>query len=466
MRKFFITILMALSAAILFPSCNGNVDLQTRLNITSGQQLVVLADDSLAVFDFEIINVPAEAMMEVEVPEDAGWIVRNEITMFEVSGKVKLAITKNDDMENRSALITLKYRYGDNELTQRINIIQLTRAFDYVFEAKATKCNYWGRDAAFNGHDFYSYEIILGNPDVTVLTADGHYYSIDFMLDHKNDNWLLSPGVYTMCEKGEEASFGIGKVYTRYLHMDEEGMDYDINVTFVDGKITVEEADGIYTISGYLVDINYDNHQLYYQGPLVGINRLIESTLTDNVEIDLEEGYQIQAKYFGDIFEKGNHAWILNIGMEGYPENTPIVQIQLCTSMDVTPETGFQTQEFTFDEFATCETNTFIKGFSNYEGGEEVKRYEGSWYYTSAGLVDNLLYITTPDAPIRGGSVSFVRNEDGTLDVDIDVVDDGEHTIKASGKGIPAAYADMTVAAEASKASAPSVRAASVFDRK
>ncbi len=467
MRRFIITVLAVFTAVVTVPSCSSMlVDVDTRFNVTSGQQLIVMADDSVAVCDFEIVNVPADASLTVVVPEDAEWIVRSEVKMFEVSGKVRFSITVNDEVENRSALITLKYEYAGEELLQRVNIIQLTRVFDYMFEAKATKCNYWGMDPALNGHNLYSYEIIFGDPDVTVLTPDGHYYSIDFMLDHKNDSYVLSEGVYRFCEKGEETSFGIGKVYTRYLHMDENGEDYDVNVTFIDGKITVEEEDGVYTISGYLTDVNYDHHQLYYQGPLVGINRLVESTLTDDVEINLEEGYQLQAKYYGDIFDKDNHAWIINIGQVGYPVNSSIIQIQLCTDTTVNCETGFMTQVFGYDEYSTCETNTFIKGFSNFEGGDDVKRYEGSWYYTSAGLVDNLLYISVPDAPIRGGSVSFVRNDDGTLDIDIDVVDDGGHTIKASGKNIHAEYADMTaLAPEVSMVAASCEMEVSVFNR-
>ncbi len=473
MRRYIQYLLIAFLTVVFLQSCSdspsGIGSAEPRLNITTGSQLAVMADDSVAVIDYEVVNMAEGSSLKVIVPEEASsWILGSSVHQFEVSGKVRLSLAANDDIDARNVVVSLVYQYDDKEISESINIIQLTRIFDYVFEAKETKCNYWGLDPALNGHDFYSYEIIFGDPDVTVLTPDGHYYSLDFMLDHKNDNYLLSPGVYTLAAKGEEASYSIGKVYSRYLHMDEEGEDYDINVTFIDGKITVEEADGIYTISGYMIDIDHKNHQLYYQGGLVGINRLIESTLDHDVEMELDkDGYQLQANFYGDVYEKGNHVWVVSLGQPGYPENSSILKIQFCTDMTVDAGTGLGSHVFAYDEYALCETNTFFKGLSNYDGGDAVKRYEGTWYYTSAGLVENTLYIQEPDAPIRGGEMSVERNADGTLKLDISFVDDAGNSISAYGETVPVEYMDWTAipSAYGSDVVATGVKRASALDR-
>ncbi len=421
-------------AILTFASCEmmkGDPD----LNITSGVQAAVKAEDSVAVFHYEIVNGTEDGEIVVNI-DGVDWITRYEVEEYEVSGRILLYLTENKSLENRSAIISVSYRYGGTSIDEVVNVIQQTRQYDYDYVAELAVCNYWGLDSLETG--LYAYDIYLGQGDLTMETQGEAYYALEFLTAEDSGNFLPKAGVYTVAYPGEEVDMSISAIYSLFMNVGDaaEDEDYDVLAYFAEGEVTVDYEGNEIIVAGYLTDRRNYNHRVYYKGEIKTRNRTVISTLTGDVNLDLT-GYILQANYFGDAFENGTSVWTMSLGQEGLPSGTSVIQMQLSTEKSVNMETGFATQTFVYDVNNTTAAGTFFKGY-------QTEMYSGSWLYTSAGLVEGVLYVQDPAAPFRGGEVHFERNADGTLNIDVDVLDDAKYSIKASGKNIKVEYFDMT----------------------
>ncbi len=427
--------------AVLFAAmiiCVASCDLQKGnpdLNITSGLQVSVRAEDTVAVFHYEIVNGVEGGKIVVGV-EGVDWITRYEVDEYTVSGRVLLYLTENTTLDNRSEIISVEYEYGNSAVKEVVNVIQQTRQYDYDYEGELAVCNYWGLDSLETG--LYAYDIYLGQGDLTMETQGEAYYALEFLSAEDTDNFLPKPGVYSVAYPGEETDYSISAIYSLFMSVGDAAVDedYDIIAYFSKGEISISYEGDIITIAGYLTDRENYNHRILYQGEIKTRNRTVISTLTDDMEIDLA-GYILQANFFGDTFENGANVWTMSLGMEGLPSETFVIQMQLCTDLSVDVATGFATSTFVFDADNTLAAGTFYRGY-------QTEMYSGSWLYTSAGLIDGVLYVQDPAGPFRGGEVHFERNADGTLNILIDVTDDAGHSIKAAGDNIVVEYFDMS----------------------
>ncbi len=425
---WFVAILVAVISVV---SC----DLQNRtteFNITSGTQLSVMAEDTIASFNYEIVNVVEGGEISVSL-ENVDWIKDYDIVEHKVSGTINLHLLENESIENRSEVITVTYSYNGKAIVEGINVIQSTREYDYDYEAQIAVCNYWGLDTVETNK--YAYDLYFGQGDLTMESQGEAYYALEFLTDEPGDGFYLKEGVYNVCQPGQYADFTINPVYSLYLSVGDasEEEDYDVVAYFSKGQITVEREGNIFTIYGYLRDREHHNHKIYYSGEMGFQNKTVESTLKGDVDMDLSKA-TIQAYFYGG---EGVSSWMLSIGQEDRAAGSSMLQIQLAAKPESNYENGLATETFVFDTKNESAVGTFYRGV-------KTESYSGSWYYTSAGLDDGVLLVVDPAGPFRGGEIKIERVDRDKINLQVDVVDDAGNKITASGNNIPVLYVDYS----------------------
>lgn len=249
----------------------------------------------------------------------------------------------------------------------------------------------------------------LGNFELDLYIDESNYHSLD-MMDYVNPNeGYLSAGNYSM-EDGSVTS------WSNFLYDIETGEG--AFVTAAEITITHNE-DGTTTIEGYF-ESEYGNHlDINWTGVVEGFDFSVAgggnhiSTLTEDLNLDgMNGGYSLY--YYGDWYSWDTDNWSFTIceDMENYTGK--------CLMLDLlsSPSADDCRGEYKAGNDGSYELYTFVKGSLN------GSFRSGTWYgeYTDGTP-------TGDSAPIVGGTITIVFNEDGSKSVTLDCVDDAGNKI-------------------------------------
>ncbi len=448
MKKIFLFCAILLVTCLSFNSCNqvtpDNGDDNTEepvveplLTVASGNQLSVAYDAKHASFNYELLNGVENGRFEVEKSDDAEWIKNIGIESFSMSGVVSFDVEENRSVEPRNAILHLNYIYDTTKVVSAaINVVQDALDYKYSLEINAVQCLYYGNI----GTSFYEYEIRMGKDDYEMTTTGAEYYSLTFLCSNGTQTRLPEPGLYPVVSAENEEDHTIKTDgWSVYMKVDDLGEQYETVVPIVDGWINVSKDGDIYIFEGFIMDAENKWHKIYYDGSVVLWDRTIASTLTGDVETDLNE-MVVEAHYNGNAFGTGS-VWMMVIYKDPKSVGDITYQIQLIAPVSVDMSTGFPDMTFLPDETGLYDPNTFTKGT------ESAISYNGSWVYTFTKYDEKtqMYYVGNPAGPFIDGVVDVKLNPDGTYDINIDIEDDANHTIKAAGENIAINFYDNTI---------------------
>ncbi len=428
------------------PDDNGNngdngtqePDDKPQLIIASGNQLSVAYDATHASFNYELLNGVENGKFSVSMPEDVEWIKNIQIQSFSMSGIVSFDVVSNRSVEPRNAIIELEYTYDTTKVVSAIvNVIQDALGYKYSLDINAVQCRYHSNI----GTSFYEYELRMGKDDYDLHTTGQEYYTLIFCCSNATETLLPEPGLYAVVSAENEEDHTIKTDgWSAYSKVNEEGDSYEVVNLIVDGWITVSKDGDVYTIDGFIKDDRNDWHKIYYSGKIDVRDMTIASSLTENVNTDLDGAEMVvNAYYNGNYFGTGS-VWMLVIYDDPKTVGEYTYQIQLIAPLSVDLSTKFSNHTFLPDETGLYDPNTFTKGTAS------VINYNGSWVYSFVKYDEKtqMYYVGEPAGPFIDGKVEINQNDNGKYTIDIEVEDDNNHTIKASGKNVTINYYDNT----------------------
>lgn len=351
----------------------------------------------------------------IYVKTSADWIYSIDT---KTDGVVELGVATNTTKALRSTVITVGYgsasfnitlnQKGDGNMVFNAPILY----GEYLGDALTPGAgNYWIilSDRGFNEED-------KALPNATYYRIDAYgeaYYNGDSMVPIAN-------GTYTFDKENTYAKGTFTAEYSGHWVTNKDGRREGDIISFESGTMVVEN--GKITLD---VVIDGENHHVVYSG-----NTTIEdaqgtvnyySTLRDDLETDLSEHSLIYACE-GDYYDFGYTNWMFII--------TPNDGSGDCFQFDII--TGNKKEEDGF--IGDYKASDFLAKWSFIPGWTNQAQLLCSWYFT-ADQEDM--------APFRDGTMSVKDNGDGTVTVDIDVVDDRRNRITGTWTGIPVDFSTL-----------------------
>ncbi len=403
---------------------------------TNGGQLELTFKDTLAVFDYEIVNpVKGEspATVLVEVFEGDTYVTEIEQDEYITTGTVTLSLDKNLSGEDHTIIVFVKYVYGENaDVAQGAMTIVHKAEFSYNVTLTKALSTYYGEAGGDSG--LYNYEVILGNPTY-YLGGGVQIYALDLYSDERTEDMLPPAGTYTLVD---EMGVGISDMtmsqgYTYYQRVNSDNTELEAFASFAEGTVTIEREGETYTIVGEFIDGGDVYHYVYYQGTIDARDGSKLSSFVKDTEFDFT-GLKGEYKCFLDAFGNGNNVWSLSFTTESLLAGSPMVSMQIVTSADYNSETGLPSATFNADTKNTYDVNTFSPGFVDEEDGSFVC----CWFFTCAA--DGSMRISDPVAPMKDGSIKIENNGDGTIDIIFDVKDDAGHKLTGRAENVSMKY--------------------------
>ncbi len=419
------------------PGNNNEAEVTPEVIIASGNQLSVAYDQTHASFNYELLNGVEDGEFEIEIPDEASeWMKNIKIESFTMSGVVSFDLTQNKSVEPRNVILELKYTYDTTKVVKAIvNVVQDALQYEHDVDINAVECRYHSNI----GTPFYEYELRMGQNDYDMITAGAEYYDLIFCCSNKTENLLPEPGRYLVVSAENEDDHTIKTDgWSAYSKVNAAGDSYEKVHLIEEGWINVSEENGVYTIEGFIKDDMHEWHKIYYQGEIDVRNMTIASSLTDNVESDINE-MVVDAYYNGNAFGTGS-VWMLVMYKEPKAVGDLTYQVQLIAPVSADMSTKLPDITFLPDETGLYDPYTFTKGTDN------VISYNGSWVFsfTKYDEKTEMFYVGDPAGPFIDGVVELQRNDDDTYNINIAVQDDANHTINASGENVTINFYDNT----------------------
>ncbi len=428
MKKSLILCSVFCLAFLFFPSCEPIDKSPAEIIVTtSNGQIAAESSAESLTFSYEVNNPKDGGMVTLEIPETNDWISNPVID--ENAKTITVSLTENLAPENRQEIITIRYTYGKNSVTGIASILQEGNSYDYVLDCTYSKSLYYGQGMVVD-LSLHCYYFRVSNNDFNAETkAHTWRYSIDFYFAGEAENRLPEPGTYHMAGLDEETSFSFSTWGTKAEYIGEDlidGTDYE-SFVFVDGKAVIEREDGIYTMTAVLTDLEGKRHYIHYVGEPELEDATILSTLEGDVEVELKN-YALVLMDYGDYYEMGMNNWQLQI-YSGPSEGEFILFLDVVTPFSV--DLSMITEPVLFESYYanTGATDCF------YLPGEY--KFQLSWLVTWAGY--GMDYIS-PYAAILGGSCLLEPNDDGTVRLTTDFVDQHGNKIKLTVDDMPIYY--------------------------
>jgi hypothetical protein len=228
----------------------------------------------------------------------------------------------------------------------------------------------------------------------------------------------IANGTYTYDPENTYAVGTFTAEYSGHWVTNTDGKREGAIKTFESGTMVVES--GKITLD---VVIEGETHHVEYVGnttlPDNASTVTVYSTLDGDYEADLSD-HTLVYECYGDYYECGFTNWMIVIK----PNNGTSGD---CFQFDFITDKATKAEGFCGDYVSSdfIATNSFIPGWTD---GVNLLC---SWYFNAQ---------QTEFAPFRGGEMSIKDNGDGTVTVDIDVIDDLRHHITGTWTGTPVAF--------------------------
>ncbi len=388
------------------------------------------------VFEYKIENPVDGGKVSVTLEEGVDWITdMKTVDPSSVNDAVTFDVDANSGYGQRSAVITVSYAAGDKVISAEMKVEQEVEAFKYEFEGVDGICRYYGSSAGA-----YEYEVVIGDIDYSEKAPGGRYYVITFMGEKDlSGDMLVTEGSYIL--DAEAAATGVGTLspdYSSYMKVGAADLMKEIEVEFILGEVEVERDGDIFTIYGYFVDKSENRHKVYYNGPLFALEGNVQSTLTEDVDMQLTD-MDAEVDFRGDVYGAGTNAWDIKLFTKERKFGDPCVKIEVSTYLSVDFSTGLKSQTFKvdpdpMDNMKNHGANTFLPG---------TYALLGTVLYHSAGVAESgQVAIGNPYAPLKTGTVELKKNTDGTFDIFISSSDELGHTVDIEATGLEFQYAD------------------------
>ncbi len=394
MKRFLPLLLVVLVALV---GCKKEAPAEPELRITSPTTITIGADGGSSVISFEVTN-PVKATKPAATAS-AAWVAIDEVG----DDLVALTIAENTLMESRTAEVTITYA----DLRQVVSINQSAAEPDVVIAAEGFSGSYYG--TRFSEGQNYYFGLVEGfDADGYVAPNTRGYYIDCFSDTAANDQFSVPYGTYTLDLESTGQAGTLSAVGTYWFNIDANGQP------LLDDCIFFEEATlvvGVEGISFEATDTFGTTHLVTYSGPTSCFDESAEpepthmTTFTDDFTADLSEAVMI-AEYHHDFYCDWEANWLLYIQPEDGTGDYFTFDIVTDT---LSMKRGF---DDTYTGQLTFSAHNFVPG---------MMEMWGSWYYY---VEDWKFPEGTPQAPLMGGTLEIIKNDDGTHTVNIDCTDD------------------------------------------
>ncbi len=380
---------------------------------TSNGQITAEAAAGDVTFNYDVVNPRNGATVTLEIPEGNDWITNPVINQDAKSITVTLA--ENMVKETRNAILTVKYTYGDKNVTTAVSIIQKESLYDHIVTCTYGSVTYFGSQMNYNP-ELSTSILQISNEPLDDWYENSYYYVID-LCGLVTENLMPAPGTYSYAQEEAEGTFGLtGMGYGEWVGDLDNDDDYK-EFIFTDGTVVVEYEGNVCNITATLEDEDGDIHFIEYSGELEFYDQSAYSTLEDDLDLTLED-YGAYLIYYGDGYSMGSNNYTFQ-----FIKDDAMVLVDVCVSPELYLENGFSTITFNvIDQNSTAEDNVFIYGFPS---GNTLL---GCWYYNQADM---------SMAPFIDGKITVTDNGDKTYNVSADVIDDRGFNITISGTNLP-----------------------------
>ncbi len=387
---------------------------------------------------YTVQNPVEGGVLTVTIPESNDWITAN---VDKVNSTIKLTISDNisQQEEARSEVLTAVYTYGEESVKAYFNVIQEGVVYDFRHEIETAEFIWYNPKG-----DLANYYIIM--KDVNGVKID-----FDLFSEVWTEDQLPAEGVYVAAECNQETSF----TYCNYCtYIMDNATNYITDA--LSGDIIIKREDANIIINALLTDDKGAVHLIIYKNDDNGpINGTIESNLASdwNATVDGAAAGGIVLWYHGSGYTANSNTWKFQIWpLEGTKPKDYVFFGEIYTSKDVNFNTGLGNLVLTMDAEDTGAPNTYSEG---------VTGYMGSWLL-QVHSVENNIVTYGAQTPIKDGTITFTLNDDGTYDIQLNVLDDNTetpHQVNILFENTPIEYINETGKASASRKSMTMKRA-------
>ncbi len=446
MRKIYILFASVLSVvAFSLTSCSNETTSEQpktpSIHITTGVngEAQINFNDTIASFDYEIINPVGKDerhLITFDLLEGQDWVKEVVLEEFVTTGTVTLKIPYNDSLESRNATVSINYVYGENmDVVSDVIVFTQHSAQHYDIELNTGLCVY--RTVTEGSSVIYNYAVSLGT-DTYYEISGADIYSFDLYSTTKTQDGLPMPGTYRLIDEMTSGvrDMTMAKGYTYFVSFEESTGVWNTFAYLDEGTLNVDRDGDIFTITGEFFDESGVFHIVNYEGELDVRDGSKNSSFVRDTELDLT-GLTGEAYCFGEYdWSNGNYIWSVEFVTEDMKVGDPIIVLEIVTSSDIDIEDGFQTGTYTVASKSDqlYGANTVTLGIVTEDGNM------GSWYYTCG--IDGSRTQSDPLAPFAGGSMEVQNNQDGTISLSLNVLDDAGNRLTGSVNGVRMSYTD------------------------
>ncbi len=374
------------------------------------------------------INNPVEGgTIAVNIPDSNDWI---DVEVTQDNILLNIAENISNGEEARNDILVAVYTYGEESVKAYFNVIQEGVAYDQKHEI------------SYIEFLWYYPKGELANYYITMSDANGIKIDFDLFSEVWTEDQLPAEGVYLPAECGEEGSFTFCNFCTYYLDRAN-----GIEAGFPEGQIIIRREQEEIILNAYLIDDYGTSHLIVYktdEGNIV--DGTIESNLASdwNATVDGAALGGMTLYYYGPGYTDNSNAWGFEIrnyenlkpkDYEFYGEMYTITDIDLNTAQ----EGGLDGLVLTMDSEAVGAPNTYSEGMSG---------YGGSWLFQVYEITGNQI-VYGAQTPLKDGTITFTQNEDGTYDIQLNVLDDNydtPHNVNVLFDNTPINFVDYTAA--------------------
>lgn len=234
---------------------------QPQIVLLSGDNLTVPAEGGIQTIQYGIVNAVDGGKLSGTFSET--WIT--DVNTLSDS-ELEFNIQPCNDTVRRSGIMTLEYTWNGGSVKKQFNVIQIS--LKKKLEATYLTGTYYGNQYGNNGE--YNYETYLSDEPVVdgKVYIGGTYYIFDMYAGAPADpsNPMPPAGTYTLGQKGATEAMTFTPEYSRgFKAIDDE--EYEFNVTFAEGTLTLDVDGDNVTIEAILKDVNGEMHHVSYSGP-------------------------------------------------------------------------------------------------------------------------------------------------------------------------------------------------------
>ncbi len=378
---------------------------------------------------YTIKNPVEGGVLTVVIPKDATWItegIANDST-------INLTLEDNIESDSRNSVVSVVYKYGEKELKAFFNVIQEGVQYTYIHKIVASEFLWCGSSGGID-NTYSNFLINLRCEDYTTAKEDQYNICFDIYTAEKPEDDLPFAGVYTAAPNRKETDFTYSNVNS-YVDQYSAGK-HIFSAGFIAGECIIFREGDAFSIRALVTD-EYENvHLIIYD---TDDNEVIDATIESNLASDwiatvdgaAMEGMVIQ--YLG--YTDNSYAYRFQIWPEYLEPKDYVFFGEFYTSKDIDIElTGIPNgYTLTLDKEGVGAPNTYSEGRTG---------TQGSWILQAHHNEGNMTYFGA-QTPLKDGTITFTLNENGTYDIQLDVMDDNTitpHKVQILFKGTPVTF--------------------------